>query len=444
MADARISSCKVVGSAKVNSWKPFTEYLVQVTEGGGQLGECRLRYSAFRSLHRSLQNKGLRLRAFPAPKRIFKNSGGVRRERESLLETFLADVIEAARSESSGGVAAALIVQFLQAALVTSPDLSTAADASPAGDYAAIVGRAEPEVGWGSHDETKMSEPLRRLRDMTLKEFALQTQSAASSEQQAFLSSSTLAHYAAVHSFDDASRHTESRLGRAPAVRFLVEALVARGRQRQLLQAERPIQLVGSLRVVGWDAEGATILSWETNTQRACLREYLHQLEYLLWLAVDLAKPGAGAILITHFPGGYFYPPYYVNPTPLLAIARMLNSLAHGHVKAAYFVGMPRAFEHALGLLTKALDPELRKLIFTCPDEADVLHRLADGHGASQDTCDRIGSALVNRLEHRRDPKRAPLQWAPIVEHPFFTEVLARPPLTSFLFRLRLLILTPM
>ena len=422
MVDPRIDSCKVVGSATVGSCKPFTEYLVQVTEGGGKLSWCRLRYSAFRAFHRSLRNRGLHLCAFPAPKRMFKNSGRVRRERESLLETFLEDVLKAVKSEVSHGVAAALIVQFLQQALV-SPDLTTAGDASPADDYAAIIRRAEPEVGWGSHDESQMSDPLRRLRDVALQEFALQTQSAASSAQQAFLSSSTLAHYAALHGFDDVSRHTEPRRGRAPAVRFLVEAMVARGGQWRMLQAERPIQLAGSLRVVGWDAEGATILSWETPTQRAPLREYLDQFEYLLWLAIDLARPGRGGILITQFPDGYFYLPYYVNPAPLIAIARCLNSLARGHVKAAYFVGMPRAFEHALGLITKALDRELRNLIFCVPDEADVLRRLADTHGASRATCDRINTAFSNRLEHRRDPQRTPLQWDPIVDHPFFTEV---------------------
>ena len=57
-------------------------------------------------------------------------------------------------------------------------------------------------------------------------------------------------------------------------------ALLRREKVKETLRGE-DVYLAGSLRVVGWDGDGSSILSWETQTQRAAFASYIPQFEYM-------------------------------------------------------------------------------------------------------------------------------------------------------------------
>ena len=263
------------------------------------------------------------------------------------------------------------------------------------------------EAGSTVHDEAQLTNEMMQVRQAALESYAEKAGMPATDRQRAFLTSTTLRHYV------------------NPAkVKHLTNTLLRREKCTQLLRGD--VNLVGSLRVVGWDGDGSTILSWETATQRATFKEYLPQFEYCFWTALDLNRPTAsGIILISSYTNGYFNPLYFLNPSPLLALAEMLEGQYRRRLKAAIIIGMPRAFNWLLKLLLKAVKEETRSKLVMCDTEEEALQRLSAMHNVDEPTLRRLQASLDNRLQHRRSPKRCGLRWSPLVEHPFFEQALA-------------------
>ena len=184
----------------------------------------------------------------------------------------------------------------------------------------------EPEeAGAGVHDEEEMTDAMREVRRQAIALHGTPLTAA----QQAYLSSSTLCHFVD-----------------PPRPKPLVVALRRRHAQHTLLNGEVGVPLVGSLRVVGWDRDGSTILSWETSTQRAAFTQYMPQFEYVVNTALDLCTgTSRNFIIISHYPDGYFDPLKFLNPAALLELASMLESQFRRRLKAAIMVGMPRSFQ---------------------------------------------------------------------------------------------------
>ena len=211
------------------------------------------------------------------------------------------------------------------------------------------------EVGAATHVEADMTDEMRYVLQAALDAYKEKEGTAATDAQRAFLTSTTLKHYVD-----------------PPKVTHLRNALLRREKVKETLRGE-DVYLAGSLRVVGWDGDGSSILSWETQTQRAAFASYIPQFEYMLWTAFDLNRPGAdGAIVISSYTAGYFNPMYFMNPKPVIALAEMLEGQYRRRLKAAIMVGMPRAFEWILSLLLKAVKEETRKKLVICRTEDEA------------------------------------------------------------------------
>lgn len=264
------------------------------------------------------------------------------------------------------------------------------------------------EAGFATHDEAELTDAMREVRDTALEEYAELAGAPATDAQRAFLTSTTLRHYVD-----------------PPKVKHLVNALARRGKQKALLRGD-DVYLAGSLRVVGFDKDGSSILSWETATQRASFASYIPQFEYMFWTALDLNRPGAtGVIVISSYTNGYFNPLQFMNPAPVLALAEMVEGQYRRRLKAGIMVGMPRAFDWLFKLLLKAVKEETRNKLAICKDEEEVIELLRSTHGVDEATLERYRASLQNRLDHRKAPKAHALRWSPLIEHPFFEAALA-------------------
>ena len=254
-------------------------------------------------------------------------------------------------------------------------------------------------AGCGLHHAEAMTDSMREVRDQAV---AL-LEGRLTDEQQAYLTSATLKHYV------DPLRP-----------QALAASLNRRHQQRNVLTVQVPIDLVGSLRFVGWDGEGSCILSWETSTQQKSFSRYLPQFEYVVNTALDLNAPSAtGFIILSHYPCGYFNPMLWLDPRPLLDLAAMLESQFRRRLKAAIMIGMPRSFERLFSVLAKATKAETRQKLRMAATEADAIRLLRESYVVDEPTLHRIEGFLANRVSHRQS-RAVQQEWAPVLDHPFF------------------------
>jgi hypothetical protein len=249
-----------------------------------------------------------------------------------------------------------------------------------------------------------MTEDMRLVMAQAIEEFKAQTGQPLFEELQAYLSSTTLRHYV------DPLRPTQ-----------LAASLVRRLQNAALLTAKSPVALVGSLRFVGWDGEGSAILSWETSTQNASFTSYMPQFEYIVNTALDLNAPGAsGFIIISHYPGGYFNPLQFLNPSGILQLGVMLETQFRRRLKAAIMVSMPRAFEPLINMVLKVAKKATREKVLVARTEGDCIEMLREQFHVDAPTLARLSAALDNRTEHRLRGSRVVQTWFPVLDHPYF------------------------
>lgn len=193
----------------------------------------------------------------------------------------------------------------------------------------------------------------------------------------------------------------------------LAAALHVRGRRESAL-TKQDIWLNGSLRVVGHDLEGTSILSWESVTMRKSFSHYMDHAELLIHIALDMNAPGAhGWIHITDYYG--WSPLLFLNPAPMAKFASWVEGQFRRRLKLAIFVDMPYGADKMLKFMISFLKPATRaKIWIGTLDEALLLLR----ERCSEDTARRIESYMRNRREDRS----AKQHWHPVIDLPWFRQ----------------------
>lgn len=268
---------------------------------------------------------------------------------------------------------------------------------------AAIVQRQPLRpLGSGWHDESLMTDDMRSVRCKAIEAFEAQEKKQLTPFNLDFLTTDTLKNYV-----------------NPTSLNHLVTTLKRRADVERMLTVTEPIFLNGSLRVIGWDGDGISIIASEPSTMRKAMSAYVDQIEYVIWSALDLSKPGDCRYIAVNFLGGGFNPMHYLNPKPLTSLASFIEGQWRRRLKTVYLVEMSRSFEFVFNLmmgLVKEHTKEKVRLISTAEDMCKELRRIG---------CDEeMISAWRATVESRRSRSTCQ-RWFPVIDHPFFKAKLA-------------------
>mmetsp|Transcript_5844 Transcript_5844/g.9473 ORF Transcript_5844/g.9473 Transcript_5844/m.9473 type:complete len:415 (+) Transcript_5844:52-1296(+) len=254
-------------------------------------------------------------------------------------------------------------------------------------------------IGAGCCKDQELSQELRDLRHQALQLYERRYPGVELTYfQRGWLTAETLQHFANPTKPDK-----------------LAKALYVRG-QREAALTKQDIWLNGSLRVVGHDLEGTSILSWESATMRKSFSHYMDHAELLIHLALDMNRPGShGWIHITDYYG--WNPLLFLSPLPMVKFASWVEGQFRHRLKLAVFVDMPYGASGMLNFMLNFLKPATRDKvrIFTLEEALIFFRQCCD-----EETARRIETFL----RERRDNAKTKQTWHPIVDLPWFREKL--------------------
>jgi len=151
---------------------------------------------------------------------------------------------------------------------------------------------------------------------------------------------------------------------------------------------------------------------------RASMAYALEQIEYTVWTAMDLNKPGAnGFVAIMDFGGG-FTARYFLNPKPVIELAGMIEGQWRRRLKVAYLVEIPSSFQRFIQLFLRMLKQSTRAKVRFIASVEELMVEL-ERSGCDEETLATARFALETR--RKRGAKQT---WFPLVDHSFFRETL--------------------
>lgn len=258
-----------------------------------------------------------------------------------------------------------------------------------------------PPLGAGGCIDQDLSQELREIKRQALRIYEKKYPGKQLSYfQSGWLTAETLHHFA------------------NPAVpEKLAKVLHVRGEREDAL-TKRDVWLNGSLRIVGHDREGTSILSWESITMRKSFSHYIDHAELLIHLALDMNRPGNhGWIHITDYHG--WNPLLFMNPVPMARFASWVEGQFRRRLKLAIFVDMPAGAGRMLNFMLRMLKPATRSKVRICSfEESLTLFR---------ERCDEDTARDIERyLRNRREGADEKQYWHPIIDIPWFREELAQ------------------
>mmetsp|Transcript_12919 Transcript_12919/g.33232 ORF Transcript_12919/g.33232 Transcript_12919/m.33232 type:complete len:453 (-) Transcript_12919:168-1526(-) len=201
------------------------------------------------------------------------------------------------------------------------------------------------------------------------------------------------------------------------ASQHLARALERRDNIASILQGEKPLYLGSPSRVIGWDQDGCSLVMVEPGLLKSSLGSALTHIEYTVWTAMDLNKPGANEFVVIVDLGSGFNPLHFLNPGPLIALAGALEGQWRRRMKATLLIDVPPAFQKIIDLFMSMIKPSTRERIRSVSAEEAVDALRAMG-------CDDETMASAERCIDERRRKTKPA-YHPIVDCSFFRERLA-------------------
>jgi len=265
-----------------------------------------------------------------------------------------------------------------------------------------------PLGGGGWHLEEYFEDEMRKVRDEALHLFRSERQEGdVPSFISDFLTPFTLFNYIRPH---------------API--HLKKTLLRRAEREQHLtcQVGQGIELVGSMRVLGFDGQGMSIVVSEPGTMKQSVGPYLDQVEYVSLTALDLNQPNpvcaSGFIQFLDFGGG-FNLTHFLDPRPCIALSQVWESVFRRRTKAVILLEMPKTFQAPMNLFLQLSKHSTRNKMRFCANPEEAIDEL------KKFGCDEETLVQFRNYMNERRSSQSPPAWHPIIDLPFFRERLA-------------------